>query len=75
MKLVTSIKSISLLFITFLSFVPASYAADSELLNLDITTSLPAIIALMVFALAYMFVMAGENLNLSLWQQELFGLS
>ena len=52
MKLVTSIKSISLLFITFLSFVPTSYAADSELLNLDITTILPAIIALMVFALA-----------------------
>ena len=64
MKLVTSIKSISLLFITFLSFVPASYAADSELLNLDITTSLPAIIALMVFALAYMFVMAEEYTHL-----------
>ena len=64
MKLVTSIKSISLLFITFLSFAPASYAADSELLNLDITTSLPAIIALMVFALAYMFVMAEEYTHL-----------
>ena len=64
MKLVTSIKSISLLFITFLLFVPASYAADSELLNLDITTSLPAIIALMVFALAYMFVMAEEYTHL-----------
>ena len=64
MKLVTSIKSISLLFITFLSFVPSSYAADSELLNLDITSSLPAIIALMVFALAYMFVMAEEYTHL-----------
>ena len=64
MKLVTSIKSISLLFITFLSFVPASYAADSELLNLDITSSLPAIIALMVFSLAYMFVMAEEYTHL-----------
>ena len=64
MKLVTSIKSISLLFITFLSFVSASYAVDSELLNLDITTSLPAIIALMVFALAYIFVMTEEYTHL-----------
>ena len=64
MKLVTSIKSISLLFITFLSFASASYAADSELLNLDITSSLPAIIALMVFALAYIFVMTEEYTHL-----------
>ena len=64
MKLLTYIKSLSLLFITFLSFVPASYAADSELLNLDITSSLPAIIALMVFALAYIFVMAEEYTHL-----------
>ena len=64
MKLVTSIKSISLLFITFLSFASASYAADSELLNLNITSSLPAIIALMVFALAYIFVMTEEYTHL-----------
>ena len=39
-------------------------AADNELLNLDITTSFPAIIALVVFALAYILVMAEEYTHL-----------
>ena len=64
MKFVKLIKTLSLLFITHLLFIPSVNAVDSELLNLDITTSFPAIIALVVFASAYMFVMAEEYTHL-----------
>ena len=64
MKIVKLIKTLSILFISHLLFIPSVNAADSELLNLDITTSFPAIIALVVFASAYMFVMAEEYTHL-----------
>ena len=64
MKFLKLIKALSFLFISHLLFIPSVNAADSELLNLDITTSFPAIIALVVFASAYMFVMAEEYTHL-----------
>ena len=63
MKLL-SFKSVFINIIAIFTFLPNAFAADSELLNLDITTSMPAIIALMVFALAYIFVMAEEYTHL-----------
>src|SRR6056300_1406614 len=64
MRLLASFKIIFLCIISIFAFIPSAFAADSELLNLDITTSMPAIIALIVFALAYMFVMAEEYTHL-----------
>ena len=64
MEFTKLIKNISLIITTLILFIPSAHAADSELLNLDITTSVPAIIALIVFASAYMFVMAEEYTHL-----------
>ena len=62
-----------------LSFTGIAQAADSQLLNLDITTSFPAIIALLVFVIAYAFVMVEEythmrKSNQLLLQLDLYGL-
>lgn len=64
MKFVILFKSIILSFISLLFLMPTVYAADSELLNLNIANSFPAIIALFVFVLAYIFVMAEEYTHL-----------
>ena len=64
MRLLASFKKIFLCIISIFAIIPSAFAADSELLNLDITTSMPAIIALIVFAVAYMFVMAEEYTHL-----------
>ena len=64
MRLLASFKKILLCIISTFAIIPSAFAADSELLNLDITTSMPAIIALIVFVVAYMFVMAEEYTHL-----------
>ena len=64
MRLLASFKKILLCIISIFAIIPSAFAADSELLNLDITTSMPAIIALIVFVVAYMFVMAEEYTHL-----------
>jgi len=57
-------KPISTLLASFIFYIPAAYSADNKLLNLDITNSLPAIIAVIVFVLAYLLVMAEEYTHL-----------
>ena len=54
------IKTISLSLSIILTFSGAAFSADNQLLNLDITTSFPAIIALLVFVAAYALVMVEE---------------
>ena len=54
------IKIISLSLSIILTFSGAAFSADNQLLNLVITTSFPAIIALLVFVAAYALVMVEE---------------
>lgn len=58
------LKFISAIFLIFFLYIPSVYAADNKLLNLDITDSFPAILALIVFVLAYILVMAEEYTHL-----------
>jgi Na+/H+ antiporter NhaD/arsenite permease-like protein len=58
------LKFISAIFLIFFLYIPSVYAADNKLLNFDITDSFPAILALIVFVLAYILVMAEEYTHL-----------
>ena len=58
------LKPISTLFFAFIFYIPSANSADNKLLNLDITDSFPAILALIVFVLAYILVMAEEYTHL-----------
>ena len=58
------LKPISALFCIFMFYIPSALGADDKLLNLDITDSFPAIIAVIVFVLAYLLVMAEEYTHL-----------
>ena len=58
------LKPISALFFAFIFYIPSANSADNKLLNLDITDSFPAILALIVFVLAYILVMAEEYTHL-----------
>ena len=58
------LKFSSAIFLIFFLYIPSVYAADNKLLNLDITDSFPAILALIVFVLAYILVMAEEYTHL-----------
>ena len=58
------LKPISVLFCVFMFYIPSALGADDKLLNLDITDSFPAIIAVIVFVLAYLLVMAEEYTHL-----------
>ena len=60
MYILKLIKLLTLFLSMFFSFSGLAQAADSQLLNLDITTSFPAIIALLVFVSAYALVMVEE---------------
>jgi NhaD family Na+/H+ antiporter len=57
-------KPINALFFVFMFHIPSAFAADDKLLDLDITDSFPAIIAVIVFILAYLLVMAEEYTHL-----------
>ena len=58
------LKFSSAIFLIFFLYIPSVYAADNKLLNLAITDSFPAILALIVFVLAYILVMAEEYTHL-----------
>ena len=58
------LKPISALFCIFMFYIPSALGADDKLLNSDITDSFPAIIAVIVFVLAYLLVMAEEYTHL-----------
>ena len=64
MLLLKILKPISALFFAFIFYIPSANSADNKLLNLDITDSFPAILALIVFVLAYILVMAEEYTHL-----------
>ena len=58
------LKPISALLFAFIFYIPSANSADNKLLNLDITDSFSAILALIVFVLAYILVMAEEYTHL-----------
>ena len=64
MNIVIFLKLISYLFGALFILPGLALAANSELLNLDITASFPAIIALLVFVAAYALVMVEEYTHL-----------